>query len=215
MEKMFMLNKLMKISSGIFALCLMHLLSLTACTQSGEHRKNEQLIKEGRNVEQSTVLLNNKSQLIPLKKIEDLKIASVNIGSFHSSVFDSILNKYALVKSFSSSAYNSDVLSLDDLSDDLKFYNTVIIQVTDQSLNDPRTMPFILENQKNKQIILSLSGDVRSLKLLEVIGAPLIWSEKKSGESANFAAQLIFGGCFRCCKAKIGYFTKVYLRFRV
>lgn len=202
MEKMFMLNKLMKISPGIFALCLMHMLSLTACAQLGEHRKNEQFIKEERNVEQSTVLLNNKSQLIPLKKIEDLKIASVNIGSFHSSVFDSILNKYALVKSFSSSAYNSDVLSLDDLSDDLKFYNTVIIQVTDQSLNDPRTMPFILENQKNKQIILSLSGDVRSLKLLEVIEAPLIWSEKKSSESANFAAQLIFGGVSAIAKLK-------------
>lgn len=201
MEKMFMLNKLMKLSPCIFVLCLVHMFSLVACAQTEEHRKNEQLMKEEMEVAQSTVLLNNKSQLIPLKNIEKLKIASVNIGSLQATVFDSILNKYALVKSFNSAAY-SDALSLDDLSDDLKFYNTIIIQVTDQSLNDPRTIPFIIDNQLNKQIIVRFAGDVRSLGLLEAVHAPVIWSERKSDASANFAAQLIFGGVGSVAKLK-------------
>ena len=202
MAKMCMLSKFMKVSPIAFIVCLIHMLSVSACAQSADHRNNEQFIKEERNVEQSTVLLNNKNHLIPLKNIQDLSIASVNIGSSYASVFDSILNKYALVQSFSSTAYNSDALSMDDLNDDLKFYNTVIVQVTDQSLNDPRTIPFILDIQKNKQMIISLSGDARSLKLLEGVEAPVIWSEKKSEGSANFAAQLIFGGVAATAKLK-------------
>ena len=202
MGKMCILNKLMKVSPTVFAVCLIHILSMSACAQSAEHQKNEGFVREVKNVEQSTVLLNNKNQLIPLKNIQDLKIASVNIGSSYASVFDSILNKYALVQSFSSTSYNFDALSMDDLSDDLKFCNTVIIQVTDQSLNDPRTIPFILDNQKNKQIIVSLSGDVRSLKLLEAVESPVIWSENKSAESANFSAQLVFGGVAARAKLK-------------
>jgi CubicO group peptidase (beta-lactamase class C family) len=86
------------------------------------------------------------------------------------------------------------MLTFNELNDDLKFYNTVIIQVTDQSLNDPRTIPLLLDLQLNKQIVVCLSGDVQSLKLLNLLKSPLIWSENKSAGYANFAAQLIFGG---------------------
>ena len=80
------------------------------------------------------------------------------MGSSYASVFDSLLGKYALINSFSATAYTSDSVNLDDLSDDLKFFNTVIIQVTDQSLKDPKTIGFLLDNQRNKQIVVCLSG---------------------------------------------------------
>ncbi len=201
MEKMCIPNKMLRAGQGLFTLFLIHIFSITACAQAGNNRKNDTFIKEKIIVEQSTVLLNNSTQFIPLKNLDKLKIASVNIGSPEASVFDSILNKYALVNSFNSGEYR-DELSMDDLSDDLKFYNTVIIQVTDQSLNDPRTLPFILDIQKNKQVILSLSGDVRIIKMLEELNAPLIWSEHKSGKSANFAAHLIFGGVSSLAKLR-------------
>lgn len=169
-------------------------LSASACAQPGDHRTNEKYLKEQKTIGQSTVLLNNSANIIPLKNIGDRKIASINIGSPYGSVFDSILSKYALVKSFSATAYNSGQNTMDDLSDDLKFYNTILIQVTEQSLNDPNTLSFILDNQKNKQIILSLAGDVNKLKLLDAVTAPILWSEKSSAESSDFAAQLIFGG---------------------
>lgn len=194
MVKMYIADKIMKACSVVIAVGIIGVLSVSACAQSAEHRSNENFIKEQKNIGQSTVLLNNSAQLIPLKNIQHLKIASVNIGSSYAAVFDSILSKYAVIKSFSSTAYNSGNSTMDDLNDDLKFYNTVIIQVTDQSLNDPRTLPFILDIQKNKQIILSLTGDLRSLKLLDAINSPIICSEKRSLESAGFAAQLIFGG---------------------
>ncbi|SDM81613.1 CubicO group peptidase, beta-lactamase class C family [Daejeonella rubra] len=202
MVKMFILNNLFRFSPVVTAFCVVVLFSVSACAQTTEHLRNEAFLKEEKNIERSTVLLNNEGKLIPLKSLQNLTIASVNIGSAFSSEFDSILNKYTLVRRFESSAYNYDMLSFNELNDDLKFYNTIIIQVTDQSLNDPRTIPLLLDLQLNKQIIVSLSGDVQSLKLLNFLKAPLIWSEKKSDESSNFAAQLIFGGVAAMAKLK-------------
>jgi CubicO group peptidase (beta-lactamase class C family) len=202
MVKMFILNKLLRLGPGFFSLWLLVLFSVSTCAQPAEHLQNEAFLKEEKNIERSTVLLNNEGKLIPLKGLQDLAIASVNIGSAYASEFDSILNKYTQIKRFESSAYNYDMQTFNELNDDLKFYNTVIIQVTDQSLNDPRTIPLLLDLQLNKQIVVCLSGDVQSLKLLNFLKSPLIWSEKKSSGYANFAAQLIFGGVRATAKLK-------------
>lgn len=199
---MYIVNNLMKLSPLALTMCLILILSVGACAQTEEHRQNKAFVKEEKNIEKSTILLNNKDQVVPLKNLQNLTIASINIGSAHASVFDSILNKYAFIKSFASTAYNHDMLSFNDLNGDLKFYSTIIIQVTDLSLHDPRTLPFILDLQKSKQIIVSLCGDARSLEQLNALQAPLIWSEKKSPESANFAAQLVFGGVAATAKLK-------------
>ncbi|MHB1179471.1 MAG: serine hydrolase domain-containing protein [Daejeonella sp.] len=191
---MYTTDRFLKAGSAILIAAVVCILSASACAQPTEHRNNEKYLNEQKSIAQSTVLLNNSANIVPLRNIEGLKIASVNIGSPYSNVFDSILNKYALVKSFSATAYNSGANTLDDLSDDLKFYNTIVIQVTEQSLDDPNTLFFILDNQKNKQIILSLAGDAGKLKLLDAVTAPIIWSEKSSAEYSDFAAQLIFGG---------------------
>ena len=194
MVRMFIVNKLLKISSLPIAVCLLSFFTLSACAQMSEHFRNESFLAEWKSVESSTVLLNNEEELVPLKDLMPLTIASVNIGSAYASEFDSILNKYTKVQSFASAQYNHDMLSFNDLNDDLKFFNTIVVQVTDQSLNDPRTIPLLLDLQLNKSLIVSLSGDAGSLKLLEALNSAIIWSEKKSAVSANFVAQLIFGG---------------------
>ena len=194
MARMFIINKLMKISGLPIAVTLISFFTLSACAQMTEHFRNEAFLTDWKNIESTTVLLNNEDQLVPVKNLMPLTIASVNIGSAYASEFDSILNKYTKVQSFASTLYNHDMLSFNDLNDDLKFYNTIIVQVTDQSLNDPRTIPLLLDLQLNKSLIVSLSGEAASLKLLESLNSAIIWSERKSGFSANFAAQLIFGG---------------------
>ncbi|WP_245580816.1 serine hydrolase domain-containing protein [Daejeonella oryzae] len=199
---MYLVNKLMKLYVPFLAICIVQILSLTACAKNSDHRENEKKLFEDKVLERSTVLLNNQKKIVPLKNIEALKIASVNMGSVYSSVFDSLLNKYSSVSSFSATAYNSDSLTLDDLSDDLKFFNTVIIQLTDQSVKDPATIGFLLDNQRNKQIIICLNGDDKSLKLLDAINAPVIWTEKKSDEAAAYTAQLVFGGVSAKAKLK-------------
>lgn len=185
----------MKILFRVLLFITSPILHITACAQQAtDHISNERFLQQQQSIERNTVLLNNQTGFIPLGNLDEHKIASVNIGSAYASVFDSLLNKHTTVTSFTVSSYRIDSLNLDDLSDDLKFYNTIIIQVTDQSMADPKTISFLLDNQRNKQIIVSLSGNVQSLKLLEAIDAPVIWSANQSAASADFAAQLIFGG---------------------
>ena len=184
----------MKIFFPALIAIALHTLCLPACAQIAPHRSNEIRLQENKKIAKSTVLLNNSGQVIPFIDLARRKIASVNLGSSFSSNFDSVLNKYAEVTSFAATSYKSDSLDLNDLSDDLKFFNTVIIQVTDQTMRDPKIIDFLLDNQRNKQIIVNLFGDAQSLKTLETITAPIIWTEKESAASAEFVAQLIFGG---------------------
>ena len=184
----------MKINLTVLFASVSCILFIAACTPSAEHRYNEQYVSAQRSVEHSAVLLNNSAQEIPLKNLEELKIASVDMGSGHASVFDSILTKYTLVNSYSIVEGTSGVRDLDELSAELEPFTTLIIQLTDRSLDNPATLSFILKSQKSKQVILNLVGDVGRLAMLNLVEAPIIWSEKDSHESAVFAAQLIFGG---------------------
>jgi CubicO group peptidase (beta-lactamase class C family) len=140
-------------------------------------------------------LLNNQAKSIPLKGLADKEIASLNIGFENTSVFDSLLSKYAAVKHFQASTYVNDSLSLANLNGDyLKFYNTLILQVTAQSLKDPETIKFITANQKRKQLIVAGFGELGALKMLDFFTGPIIWSSVSSNEAASQSAQLIFGG---------------------
>jgi CubicO group peptidase (beta-lactamase class C family) len=194
MVKKFMLSNLFRAAYALPTFCLLVSLSVSACAQTAEHLKNNALLREERNIEKSSVLLNNEKGLIPLKNLQNLTIASVNIGSAFASEFDSISTKYTVIRPFESLNYKFNPVTFDELNDDLKFFNTVIVQVSDQSLNDPRTLPLLLDLQENKQLIISLSGDVQSLNLLNNLSVPIIWTAKKSVLSANLSAQLIFGG---------------------
>ncbi len=194
MVKKFMKNSAQNISRALSISFMCIALSVTACAQTAEHLKNTAFLKENKSIEKNTVLLNNEKGIIPLKKLQDLHIASINLGSLFSSEFDSIAHKYTSLKSLNAASYSSDVLAFNELNDDLKFFNTILIQITDKSLLDSRTIPFLLDLQVNKQVVISLNGDIQSLKLLDGINAPIIWSEKNTAAAANFAAQLIFGG---------------------
>ncbi|MES3017896.1 MAG: serine hydrolase, partial [Bacteroidota bacterium] len=140
-------------------------------------------------------LFNNQAKNIPLRSLHDKKITSINTGSAFSIVFDSLLRKYADVKSFETSYYRTDSLNLDNLTGDyLKYYNCLIVQVTSQSLTDPEIIRFIAENQKRKNIIIAGFGELSSLKNLDFITGPVVWSTNLDADAASNVAQIIFGG---------------------
>ena len=191
---MFIYKKLIQCYFPIAMFLIFHAFCLSACAQQSAHQGNQKRLSEDNIVSQSAVLLNNADGVIPIKNLENHKIASINMGSVYASNFDSLLNKYTSVSSYSSAKYKSDSLNLDDLSDDLKFFNTVIIQLSEKSIEDPQTIGFLLDNQRNKQIVVVLTGESRNLKLLDAITAPILWIKKSSAASSEFAAQAIFGG---------------------
>lgn len=141
------------------------------------------------------VLLNNAQSTIPLTGLADKKIASLNTDFQYATVFDSLLNKYTQISTYNRARYQTDSLHLDHLAGDhLKFYNTLVIQVTPTSLNDPELIRFLTENEKRKQLIVAGFGELSALKKLDFFSGPIVWSNAATAEAASEAAQLIFGG---------------------
>jgi CubicO group peptidase (beta-lactamase class C family) len=150
-------------------------------------------VNEERQAGQSTVLLNNGAYLVPLQNLDELKIASVHFSNFYAKGFDSLLNKYERVATFNGGDYPG-MKGIDNLSSDLKWYNTMIVQLTDADVNDPRILNFISINQKIKNVIVALFGSSNSLVKLNNVTGPIVWSDVVSPVSALYTAQAIFGG---------------------
>jgi len=163
----------------------------SACAQNPP--TGQAYIAEEKLAERSTTLLNNAQFLIPLQNLEQLKIASVHFSSQYAADFDSLLNKYDKVTAINGNDYLG-AKSTDDLSADLKWYNTVIVQVNDADLANPAIADFITRNQKIKNVIVALFGNSGSLIKLGGVTAPILWAQRVSQVSAFCSAQMIFGG---------------------
>ncbi|MFC0518828.1 serine hydrolase domain-containing protein [Mucilaginibacter angelicae] len=164
----------------------------TACAQNPP-LTGQAFIAEERLVGNSTVLLNNAAYIVPLQKLEDLKIASVHFSNQYATVFDSLLNKYNKVDLFDGNTYSGNK-TLANLTSDLKFYNTIIVQVNDADLANPDLIDFVSSNQKNKNVIVAAFGNGSVLGKLDAVTAPVIWTERVSQVSAMYSAEAIFGG---------------------
>jgi CubicO group peptidase (beta-lactamase class C family) len=150
-------------------------------------------VNEEKLAEQSTILFNNAAYLIPLQNLDQLKVASVHFSNIYAAGFDSLLNKYTKVATIKGNDY-SGVKSLDNLSADLKWYNTLIVQLNEADLNNPLILNFISSNQKIKNVVVALFGSSNALIKLSEITVPVIWTERITPVSAFYSAQAIFGG---------------------
>lgn len=175
-----------KIIIGLLSLC-----SLTACAQ--KHKENAEILANINTISSNTVLLNNHENTIPLKAIDKMSIASVSLSFPYAMAFDSLLNKYTKVTSFNSTAYQSST-TLNNLEDDLKYFNTVIVSLSTEASTDARNMNFLLSLAKSKQVIVALFGSSNSLSAFDALKAPIIWSDQNSAVSAEIIPQVIFGG---------------------
>jgi serine-type D-Ala-D-Ala carboxypeptidase len=171
---------------------LVFILLNSACAQ-GPSAGGLSYVNEEKLAAQSTILFNNANYLIPLQNLDEIKVASIHFTNPYAAGFDSLLNKYTRVVTFNGSNYIG-AKSLDDLSTDLKWYNTLIVQLTDADMNNPQIINFINSNQKVKNVVIALSGNVNSLAKLTYVTVPIIWTEHVSPVAAQWSAQAIFGG---------------------
>jgi CubicO group peptidase (beta-lactamase class C family) len=188
MEKKYMKNNSF---IGIIATCLVAVFTLSACAQ--EHKKNEVRLKAINAISNSSVLLNNQTNFIPIVKLAEKKFVSLGFGLEHQVAFDSLLNKYADVKSLSTEKYK-DSTTLNDLEDDLKYFNTIIVSLTNKTATDGKVLNFISSVAKHKNIVIALFGEGRNLGSFDNLNAPIIWCPETTQEAAMIVPQLIFGG---------------------
>jgi len=179
------------INRAYFILFIFFLHSFIACGQA--HQEQKKWLDNFQSIEKNTVVLQNEQGLLPFKNLDEKKIASIDLGFIHHLTFDSIANKYSNVTHFNANVYAANN-QLNVLIDDLKFYNTLILCLSDVSVFNLQVMQFIKELEKNKMVVIALFGEAKSLVQLDQIIAPIIYCPQHTNDGANFTAQLIFGG---------------------
>ncbi|WP_244278808.1 serine hydrolase domain-containing protein [Pedobacter suwonensis] len=179
-----------------------NILCLMACAQ--DHTANEKKLAIANAIANTTVLLNNQDGIIPLKSLAKKNIASVSLGFAYSNVFDSLANKYDKVTSFSTNSYK-DSLNLNDLEDDLKYFNTILVAIDDQQVTKARYINFINSISKNKQVIVSFFGNGPGLKSFDLLRSPIIWTSQNNADAAAIVPQYIFGGMAASNKLTTAY----------
>jgi CubicO group peptidase (beta-lactamase class C family) len=180
-------NKLYILAAASF----LNVLCLMACAQ--EHTTNEKKLSIANAISNTTVLLNNQDAIVPLKSLDKKNIASVSLSFAYSTVFDSLANKYDKITSFSADSYK-DSVNLNDLEDDLKYFNTILITIDDQNVNKAKYINFINSISKNKQVIISFFGNGPGLKSFDLLKSPIVWTAQNNADAAAIVPQYIFGG---------------------
>lgn len=153
-------------------------------------------------VEHSITLLKNENDLVPLKGLSKLKLASVSIGADELSPFQKMLNNYADIKHFQVSD-NANRLEVDKLLADLHDYNLIIIGVHSSSRSPHRKFGITAEMisaftkiQAEHPVITSVFANPYSLGMFNELDSSnaLIMAYENALLSQEYAAQLVFGG---------------------
>jgi len=150
-------------------------------------------LKNKQDALRNTDVLNNKGRQIPIVQIAGLSAASVSLDGAHGNDFNAMLNKYAKVDSVSNYP-GANKASYDQLNDDLKLYGTVFFQVSSKTTLNQALLNFLQEMVKSKKIVIVYLGKEDRSAFFQSLPAPLIWCKRETAESAQIAAQTIFGG---------------------
>jgi beta-glucosidase-like glycosyl hydrolase/CubicO group peptidase (beta-lactamase class C family) len=152
--------------------------------------------------EASLTVLQNNNNLIPLQDLDTLKIASLSLGYKELNLFQQSLSNYAPINHFSIDK-DAKPLAFDTVLIKLKEYNLVIVQINNTNYNPnqnfgltPQVINMLKRVLKQNKVIVNVAANPYSLAKLEGIPAAdaIVMSYEDNAYSADYAAQLIFGG---------------------
>ena len=153
-------------------------------------------------VEKSLTVLKNEQELIPLRRLDTLKIASISIGADRRTAFQENLSWYTKIDHFQLKD-KATASQISAVKEKLKDYNVVIAGLHDHS-KYPRNvirysdavLKFIAEIAQNEHTIFSVFKNPYTLNKMDNIeDAPVLIEAYQDSElSEQKAAQLIFGG---------------------
>ena len=153
-------------------------------------------------IEASLTVLKNDRQLIPLRELDTLRIASVSFGSSAPTGFQKTLGLYADVKHFSLTA-NADLLQIDSVKRQLENFDLVIGSIHDNSMRplnrldfSPDLLSFIGELSRGEAFVLVAFKNPYVLEKVSGFGHAdaVVVAYQDDAETESLAAQLVFGG---------------------
>lgn len=152
--------------------------------------------------EASLTLLQNKNNLIPLQKLDSLKIASLSLGYKELNIFQQTLSNYAPVTHFGVDK-EAKQKEFDTVLTQLKNFDLVIVHIN--NTNNKPDKYFGLTSQvlsmlktviKQNKVIINVAANPYILAKIDSLqfADAVIMSYEDNDYSAGYSAQLIFGG---------------------
>ncbi len=153
-------------------------------------------------VESSLTLLNNMDSLLPLKRLDTLKIATLSIGEEAKNMFQKRVDSYTTADHFNI-VEDLDQVLIDQLILKLKPYNCILISIHKSNGSPwknytitPQAKNIISQLTETKKVVVSVFTNPYSLidfkEGFKCQG--LIMSYQNSDLAMDYTAQLIFGG---------------------
>ncbi|MDT0675407.1 glycoside hydrolase family 3 N-terminal domain-containing protein [Autumnicola musiva] len=153
-------------------------------------------------VEASLTVLKNEGNLLPLKRLDTLKVASVSIGAKNTTEFQEALRLYKKVRHFQLRR-DAKTSEINKIKEELENYNLTVVGIHDDSKYPRNTMKlseevrdFIGELSAENNTIISFFKNPYALNKIDNIEqAPVLIETYQDSEiTEELAAQLIFGG---------------------
>lgn len=164
-------------------------LALVSChpltSQDAELKKRQQ-------IEASLTLLENKNNLIPLDRLDTLRIAALSVGSESVTEFQHMLANYTKVDFFNLSA-NFGSAELETLKSKLNGFNLIVAGIH-QSSNSAEYLKLINYLNQEKTSVVTCSHKAEGFINLEGKPDGLIVAFDNDSLTQSLSAQLIFGG---------------------
>ncbi len=152
--------------------------------------------------EASITLLQNKNNIVPIKNLDTLRIASLSLGNKELSIFQNTLSNYANVMPFGIDK-EAKQEKFDSLLTQLKNYNLVIVHLNNTN-NKPekdfglelKVMTLLKAVMKQSKVIVNISANPYILAKMDSIqfADAVVMSYEDTDLSEDYSAQLIFGG---------------------
>ena len=165
-----------------------------------ELNQNKYLLTKRELFEKALTVLENKNNLIPVRQIDTLKIASLSIGSSEITPFQKMLENYTQIDQFNISKSATEQ-EINNLIDQLKPYNLIVIGIHGMGLYPAKRYGItdqqiqITEKLANRNTIYSFFGNPYALpnfpQLKNAKGLVISYQDDKDVE--ELAAQLILG----------------------
>jgi len=172
--------------------------------------RNQYLLTKRQLFEKSLTVVENKNNILPIQRLDTLKIATLAIGSEQIVPFQKMLGNYAAVDHFNTSK-NPSELEITKLLDQLKSYNLVITSIHGMGLYPSRRYGItdqqirLTEGLDSQHTIFAFFGNPYALSNFPKIknAQSVIVAYQDDKEAEELAAQLIFGATDACGKLPV------------
>jgi CubicO group peptidase (beta-lactamase class C family) len=162
--------------------------------------KNQYLLTKRLLQEQSMTVLRNQENILPLQRLDTLRIASLSIGCEQIAPFQKMLDNYAQVDNFciAKTASDSDVVNI---LDRLKAYNLIVVGVHNMGLYPFKRFGVtdqqiqIIDKLKDRKTITCFFGNPYALQYFPALDntQSLIVAYQDDKDAQELSAELIFG----------------------